>query len=431
MALRKARLWCVVTLIIAVLTTQVFAQEGPEGPPRGANTIRIVTYGTHENLHEVAKRFMESHPEYRVEVQTYSFEEYPQKIPVMIASNSAPDIFQTWAQYKVPWIEAGLIRDMTPFWSRFADLSDVLFPFVMETVLHDGKYWGVPHDFNSEVWILVKDRFDAAGIPIPYDDWTVEEFREYARLLTDPQGRWLGAANPVAFGWGSSWQWARNWTGQGWLSDDRTEVLVDKPEYVEMLTFFLEMVTQDESMNGGSLAAPQDAWSGGYSMWQGWVDFSFQLAANETYEFRFATMPRGRHGQKAFAQGHMWSVPVNAPNPEGAFVFLEWLISREGQEAMVAIGKRQPLSPDPELWDLYFSQLPDSVRDHVRTFVLDVLYGRENVDIMRYWITWPEVNDIMARYLSDVFYLRESPANAMTQAAQEIRSYLVSGGTTQ
>lgn len=409
-------LWAVIALGIALLSSQALASQG--------GTIRIVTYGTHESLDEVAKHFMADHPEYRVEVETYGFGEYPQKIPVMIATNAAPDIFQTWAQYKAPWIEAGLIMDMTPFWSRHADLADGLFPFVMETVLYDGKYWGVPHDFNSEVWILAKDRFDAAGIPVPYDDWTVDEFRQYASLLTDREGRWLGAANPVAGGWGSSWQWARNWTGHGWVSEDFTEALVDKAEYVEMLTFFVEMVTQDESMNGAGLAAPQDVWSGGYSMWQGWVDYSFRLAQNARYEFRFATMPRGRFGQKAFAQGHMWSVPFNAPNPEGAFVFLEWLMSRRGQEVMVTVGQRQPLSPDLELWERYFAQLPPSSRDHVRSFVFDVLYGQGNVDIMRYWTTWPQVNEVMVRYLGQVFSLQKSPANAMTQAAQEIRSHL-------
>lgn len=389
-----------------------------------ARQVRLATYGNHEKMDQVAALFMEDHPDIELIVEMYSYGEYPTKIVTMVAGGTAPDIVQTWAQYKSEWIKMGMLLDLTPFWEGREDVANSLFPFVLETAKYNGRFYGIPHDFNASPMILQNDLFDAAGIPVPYDNWTVDEFKAAAIKLTDPSRGLLGANNGVAFGGTTGWQWARNWTGQGWLTDDRASVTVDSAEHIDMLTFFIDLATHHEAIDFGRVVASRDRWGGGFAMWKGYVDYSFRLAESNQYNFRFATMPRAAHGQSSLAQGHMWSVPHSANNPEDALTVLDWMLSAKGQEAMVTVSERLPMSPDPHLWDLYFAKLPDSVRHHVQSFVIHTLYGENLVDPMSYWDSWSRVNTVMVRHLFDAFSQVEAPANAMRKAAQEIAAIL-------
>src|SRR5690606_19697664 len=91
-------------------------------------------------------------------------------------------------------------------------------------------------------------------------------------------------------------------------------------------------------------------WQGFYAQWQGWTGWAFRLANEAPYKWGLATVPKGPANNHGFAQGHLWAVPSNAPDPDKSWMVLEWLLSPEGQEVIVRAENRQPLSNDSELW---------------------------------------------------------------------------------
>src|SRR5690606_19700512 len=109
-----------------------------------------------------------------------------------------------------------------------------------------------------------------------------------------------------------------------------------------------------------------DQWQGGFAQWEGWSIWAFTLADTAPYDWALGTLPMGPANNLAFAQGHLFAVPSNAPDPDKSWVFLEWLLTQEGQAAIVALDKKQPISNDSELWELYFSSLPAEKQDEVR-----------------------------------------------------------------
>lgn len=395
-------------------------------PAFGQEEIRMVTYGESFAAYEAIERaFNASHPDYRLVIEAYPFAEYVSKLTVMILSGAPPDVFQTWAQDRPAWVEQGILLDLTPYWERSDIAKQVeLYPFVMEAAMQDGKIWGVPHDFNPQAWVLNVDSFNRAGIPLPDEHWTVAEMENYAVRMTEPEAGIFGVQ--LSGHWSTSaWQWAVLYNGQGWLSDDRTEVLVDGAENIEMLQMWYDLVYTRGAANPPGQEPPAgNQWQGGFAMWQGWTGWAFRLGQEAPYEWSLATLPKGPANNHAFAQGHMWSVAANAPDPEKSWVLLEWLLSPEGQEAIVKYENRQPLSNDPELWALYFEQLPAEKRREVQDFVWGTLYGGNLIHTMSYWPEWRQVDTAMNTHLNTIFYNHESPATAMNRAAQQIRAIM-------
>lgn len=121
--------------------------------------IQLATYGsTVDNWQAIADAFNAGHPGIKVEVQVYPFNAYIDKITTMVASGSPPDLFQTWAQYKPKWVEAGMLRDLTPLWEKSAILKNArIYPFMIDAARFKGRMYGVPYDYNAEVWFLNLD----------------------------------------------------------------------------------------------------------------------------------------------------------------------------------------------------------------------------------------------------------------------------------
>ena len=411
-----------VFLILACLVVLAFADRG-----MGSTPIRLVTnvsgVDPYERWERIAAAFHADRPDYHLDVEVVSGTEYPTKISLMVASGTSPDVFQTWGQYKALWAEQGLLMDLTPLWEQSAVAQGAdIFPFMMEAAVYDGKIVGIPYDFSGITLTVNLDALREAGLPVPAFNWTVQEFRDYAIRLTRPDQGIYGTDRSDTRG---NWIWAVNFTGDGWLSEDRKEVLVQSPGYIELLEYWLDLIELGAAPPPGR-AASRSSWEGGYGFWQGWAHYGQNLERAATYDWAMVPFPKGPVADLHFAHGHMWSLPSNAEHPERGWVFLEWLLSPEGQRAIVTLDGRQPLSNDPDLWALFFSAVRSSEKQAMLyELVIGEMYGKNRIHTMQYWTAWPEAERIMQSYLDRVFRGLESPVSAMEKAATELRASAV------
>ena len=86
--------------------------------------------------------------------------------------------------------DAGLVLDMTDgLTARGFDPEKELGAANTRGFLIGGRYYAVPTKYENSMYMFVnKDMFDAAGVEIPYNGWTYEQFRETARKLTQGEG---------------------------------------------------------------------------------------------------------------------------------------------------------------------------------------------------------------------------------------------------
>lgn len=394
-------------------------------------TVQLATYAMGglqaEDWWNMLLPFMEANPDINVGVQIYTFGEYNEKLMVQIAGGLSPDLMQVWAQYKPKYVEMGLLRDITPEWetSRVAR-SARLYSFVTDAPKSQGRMYGVPFDFNSMVWFVNLEYLAERGVVFPGNNWTVEDLRSLARKLVDPVQQVYATYNEVARGGTHCLQWTQLFTGHDWISDDRKKALVDSPENIEMLEFWNDLQNNLNATPGwpGAWAASRDFYSGGFAMQVGWLSYGAGFADRLTFDWIYAPMPKAAGGQLAFAQGHMFSIPVGAPNPAEAWRLAEWLISHEGQKVIVRELKCHPMGPYTDLWNEYYQVHTPDKRNYARDFVMRDFYGRDLIRTMDYWTTYPEVNTVMSEHLANIFTRQAPVGNEMRNAAARIQQIL-------
>ncbi|MBE3582488.1 MAG: sugar ABC transporter substrate-binding protein [Limnochordaceae bacterium] len=400
-------------------------------------TLVLGVYGTGDDLNnwnQVAKAFETRFPQYELKVQVSAFDEYPTKIVTQIATGTAPDVFMTWAQYKPKWVKEGLLLDVTQRWANSSKLAEERFyPAAVDAARYDGRMYGVPYDYNAMVWYVNTSILDQAGLPLPSDDWTVDQMRQISRKTLDPVKGISGPGIPLDWGWGPNIQWYYNWTGHEWLDETRTKVLVDDAKSLQMYDWWLQ-AAKDLKLPAGQ--GKGDFFGGYQSMWEGWFSYTRLVAQSikaakgaQLYDWTIMPYPKSPAGiQRNFAQGHMFSIPAASKRPDDAWKLAEWLASSEAQAIFARLKMSAPQVLSEPLWLSYLDYLPpDKLRDVV-AFVHTKLYG--GVGYARnfsYWTTFDEMNKIMIKHLTAIFQQGKSPSTEMTTAKEELQAVLKSG----
>jgi multiple sugar transport system substrate-binding protein len=215
------------------------------------------------------------------------------------------------------------------------------------------KLWSIPKDSAAYAVYFNKALFDKAGVPYPKDDWSFQDFRNAAKMLTvDKNGRRADSAQfdkgQIAQ-WGFTWldplpsgdsmnQLAWSWFGN-WYNDDFTKAYYDTPEAVEYLQFFADMRCVDRSIPAAGDALGQgDPFRnqitamqiGHHSM------VFFYNAEKKTFKFDAAYSPTGKGGSWSAVACSGFGVPVKAKNPEEGWQLVKYLTSEEKQCEIVS-----------------------------------------------------------------------------------------------
>lgn len=165
------------------------SEEKKDDAKDGKTTL---TFWCHENepwtkaYKEMAKKFEEKNPDYKVEVQDYPFEVYNDKIQTALTSKTAgPDIIAVWGGMAPSFIESDALSEVPE------DLAKEMKEDYMEPTLgiytKEGKYYGVPMEFNLEYggMIVNKKLFNESNLEYPT---TWEELREVSKKVAKKNG---------------------------------------------------------------------------------------------------------------------------------------------------------------------------------------------------------------------------------------------------
>lgn len=175
----------VVTMILGLLlgtVTVAFAAQ---------ETIRIWAWGdlkTKQAMEKMTEDFTAQYPDIKVEVEVYDFDSYMRKMPVAIASGTAPDVLSTSNENNgfASYAAMGAFADLKPFIEkdkRFM-LSDYT-KAALDAFTVDGKLVCLPEGANTPVVLYYnKDLFDEAGVSYPNENWTFADLEAAAKKLT-------------------------------------------------------------------------------------------------------------------------------------------------------------------------------------------------------------------------------------------------------
>ncbi len=184
-------------------------------------------------------------------------EDYNTKLTAMAAANTLPDLGYMSESLVVEWGMNDMFVDMTDMYSQ-PDFAKKLEQNTFKTP--DGKILGT--SLGNEVALMFYNKaiFDAAGVPYPpskaEDAWTWEEFVEVAKKLTKdssgktPNDEGFNPDDIVTYGcrlpkWGMMYYPFLYSNGGGFYSEDYKELLLNKPESVEVFQKMADLIYVD------------------------------------------------------------------------------------------------------------------------------------------------------------------------------------------
>ncbi len=171
-----------------------------------------------------------------------------QKLLLLISANTAPDIFWTHVYINAGLVSLGIPADVSSYMAKDKsfDTSDI-FAASMQDFNIANKQYAFPRETTAIVMAYNKTLFDKAGVPLPTENWTWQEYIDTARKLTNGTGptQVFGTA-----GWTSTTviypAIVRVWQRGGDVVDEqRTKYIMDQAEGVAGIQDIADLIHKD------------------------------------------------------------------------------------------------------------------------------------------------------------------------------------------
>jgi multiple sugar transport system substrate-binding protein len=381
-----------------------------------------------KQFEELFDKYKETHPNVSVEVLLIPFDDYQQKLSIMSASRTGPDI--TWlAERMIPqFIDTDQLLDLSSFQSDAAyDLKDI-FPTTMDAYRKDNKLYGITFSSGPKVLYYNKSLFKEKGLKTPLElfkegKWTYDEFYKTAKALTDPS---KGVYGVSMFASNSSW---KNWqdafidtiwaNGAELLSADGKKFLLNSPEGEQSLKTFSDMMFKDQShVKPGDQATFE---SGKLGMVRN--TFSYVPTARKitNFDWDIAPMPKGSRKDAPSAVGVAgYSVMKDTQNPAEAIELVKYLTSREG---MTLVQKSfAPTRKSLLESDAFLKADPKPSAEAIKAAYIDPL--NTGVRVQPTHPNWQQI-DIKIQTVLDLLYLNtNTPKQVLERMEKEVTPLL-------
>lgn len=150
----------------------------------GRVIIQFASWGSESEikiLKPLLVEFEKENPDIKVDFMHIP-QNYFQKLHLLYASNTAPDVVFINNQYLPIYANAGVLEDL----SQYSDIFEYekFYPKSIQTMTYKGKIYAVPRDISNFIIFYNKNLFDRYKIPYPDKSWTMKEFLTIAQKLT-------------------------------------------------------------------------------------------------------------------------------------------------------------------------------------------------------------------------------------------------------
>lgn len=344
------------------------AGNGDEEPV----TIEVAVSGSAQEMEIHQQKFdlyMEEHPNVTIKPVDIGTERF-QKLMTLIGSGTAPDIIyiNEWC-YSLAYRDVLLPLDSYIEADTEFDLAD--YPeSLLVPLRYEDQLYALPQEVSPYVIYYNKDMFEAAGLELPTDDWTMDDFYAAAKALTNPDKNVYGYRHPGA--------WADqilNWFSLSGVEFDTsgTEVTgLDTPEALSALEFLYNLVVVDKlSPNPAALTAmgkSADAMFRNQSVAMeasGLWNLPTYKADPLSFEWDVVRMPRGET-QKVKAGILNWGISADTKNPDAAWDLLKFLAGPEGMRIVAESNMALPASTDEDANQIVLdTHFPENVKAFV------------------------------------------------------------------
>lgn len=269
---------------------------------------------------------------------------YHEKMWTRIAAHDPYDLITMNCDTLREYAEKGALMPLNDFIERDNfDLED-FFPVALKEWMVGDTIYGLTNDLAVPHVYYAKDLFEEAGLPLPRDEWTWDEFLEAAKKLTKDID---GDGKIDQWGWSTDISWFHDvwpgFNGAFTFNKEVTKCLYDDPKVIEAFQFQQDLVYKYKvaptpEILGVALGAYNFFLDKKMAMiGSGTWTTGFLRAEKPEFEWDVVMWPRGSNATEihvpSFTAG--WVIPKEAEDPEASWEVLKFYASKYWADEVV------------------------------------------------------------------------------------------------
>ena len=424
-------------IVIAVLLAPVVYRlswgETYESPP-GKTEITYMAWGYPSQLgteQRLIDKFHEENPDVDVRFIMAPMSSYYDKVGIMFASGTAPDIMRVNPPHFAAYVRMGYLGDLDPLMAADPDYDPAdFFPAARDAGLYNARHYALGVLFTRSLVYYNKTAFRDAGVEEPWDAylagrWQWDDLVEKARLLTTRDEE---TGRPVQYG--------LNFIGRIYnvfdmtlanggriLTADASEALLDGPEVLDAVNWILDLrrkwqvaPTPEQgamslfSFESGKLAMEIDSSGESPRLRDAITDFEWDVAP----------MPYGSAGAGGSHGAHLLVMNAATKEAHAAWRFMTF-VTGPAAERLLGVELRRCI---PTRREIAFSEEYLAAEEppfNMRAFVADIDMPVRQVPVTEKWNEW--TTEFQA-HLDEIWLGGKPPEQALKEADERIDKIL-------
>ena len=405
------------SLVFALLFCWHIAAQAQE--PEVVKVWHLWTGAMADAMDELADDFNASQDRYRVE--TLSVPDF-QKITVAISSGDGPDLTDSWNSYVTQFADMGAMEPLDSYIEADGyDLSDFN-QAALDACRYNGKQYAMPCNMNLVALYYNKELLSAAGYDTP--PATYSEMIEIARATTalneDGTLATLGFPAWPLNNYRDNMLYA---FGGNWIDAETLQPSADAPGNLLMLQAFYDYVSEFGANNvsvftsSGKTNAPTDPFLSGKQALRidgPWTSGYFEpLGLDVDWGITYLPTPDDQpelKGRQPISCSTLY-IPSTAKCKQGAWEFMKYLLSDEGQTRLFISNQNLPARMSLYQSEAYRSSL--SVADFFAEMA-----ANENLVGMPNYTESTEYTTAINEEIELCFNLEQTPEKTIENIAQ-------------
>lgn len=287
-------------------------------------------------LKPILEDFEKNNPEIRVDFMHIP-QNYFQKIHLLFASNTAPDVIFINNYYLPVYANAGLLEPMSA--------DDNFYRKALNALSWDNTLYAVPRDVSNLVVFYNKDLFRQKGLQYPKSDWTFRDFLTTAQKLTGDGVFGVSFEEDTLFYLPYLMS-----EGGGILSDDLSRLIIDDENSQRGLRFYANLRKKyhvaplREESASATMAQMFLQGKLGMQISGRWLVPKYREEAK--FDWDIVAFPKGSEGSVVPMDASGWAVAKSSRHKDAAKKLVNYLSSKESIERMTQSGLIVPARCD-------------------------------------------------------------------------------------
>jgi len=402
--------------------------EAPESAvQQGEVELKFLMWGnqSHMDVYEkLIAEFQSEHPGIKVKMESVPFTEYQQKISVLAAGKSLPDLAWVSERMIPQFKQNGILADVSEFKNDAEFNLEDYIPSTLDLFREGDQLLGLPFSTPPIVMFYNKALFDQAGLTDPNTlaaegSWTWDQFEASAKAIanTNAQDRVYGAnffrdwKTWVAL---SSYSWSN---GSGPFNDDMTAFTWNDEYGIATMEMLDRMMFEDQSH---PKAGEQVSFETG-NVGMFFDVYSYVSKAREitNFEWSIAPMPSGSQGSVSMLGQAGYTLFKDSKHPEEAKKLLKFFASQAGIEATSTffVPPRTSVLKD----DVFLNQPNNPPKEHILQAVIEEM---PKARIIPGHVLWQDIDNAILQGFDRLFGRSGTAADNLAKMQSDVEDIL-------